>query len=105
MTSSYSVDGAESIQPNDNFHATLQPQASDRRHSDNPMLDAIQQQQQRDQCNQFAFEDYNTNAFNGLSGVDTAANTIDGFPFEGFNIEDLWNWMLYYDDSFSIDGV
>ncbi|KAL4924826.1 uncharacterized protein BDV17DRAFT_300794 [Aspergillus undulatus] len=27
------------------------------------------------------------------------------YPFEGFNVEDLWNWMLYFDSPKSTDAI
>lgn len=44
--------------------------------------------------------DNSTNAFLDLPGPDTTdlPNGLDEmYPFEGFNVEDLWNWMLYFD--------
>ncbi|KAI9035854.1 uncharacterized protein KD926_002836 [Aspergillus affinis] len=34
-------------------------------------------------------------------------NPVDGgvFPFEGYNVEDLWNWMLYFDSPKGLDAA
>ncbi|KAL4946589.1 hypothetical protein BDV06DRAFT_233166 [Aspergillus oleicola] len=38
------------------------------------------------------------------SGIDDMAAVFDEvYPFEGFNVEDLWNWMLYFDSPKSTD--
>ena len=59
-------------------------------------------QQQQIQRNQSSVQDYELNGL--LTGLpDPAVNAVDGFPFEGFNVEDLWDWMLYYDDPLSMD--
>ncbi|KAL4863073.1 hypothetical protein BDV12DRAFT_206826 [Aspergillus spectabilis] len=36
---------------------------------------------------------------NGISGANPSdiPGNVEVFPFEGFNVEDLWNWMLYFD--------
>jgi hypothetical protein len=50
--------------------------------------------------------DNNTNSFLDLPGPDTGdlPNGLDEmYPFEGFNVEDLWNWMLYFDSPPSAD--
>jgi hypothetical protein len=36
-------------------------------------------------------------AVSGASTRDIPGSIEEVFPFEGFNVEDLWNWMLYFD--------
>lgn len=51
--------------------------------------------------------DSSANGFlDGLPGSDTAdlpSGLDEMYPFEGFNVEDLWNWMLYFDSPRSTD--
>ncbi|KAL4916441.1 hypothetical protein BDW62DRAFT_218772 [Aspergillus aurantiobrunneus] len=53
--------------------------------------------------------DNTTSGFlDGLSGPGPAdlPNGLDEvYPFEGFNVEDLWNWMLYFDSPRSTDVI
>ncbi|KAL6235032.1 hypothetical protein BDW75DRAFT_251153 [Aspergillus navahoensis] len=40
------------------------------------------------------------NAFLDIPGPhpgDTSGGLDEAFPFDGFNVEELWNWMLYFD--------
>ncbi|KAL4862692.1 hypothetical protein BDV12DRAFT_207052 [Aspergillus spectabilis] len=36
---------------------------------------------------------------------DIPANLEEALPFEGFNVEDLWNWMLYFDSPRGPEGI
>lgn len=42
-----------------------------------------------------------------LATLGDCPNPVDGavFPFEGYNVEDLWNWMLYFDSPGVLDGL
>ncbi|KAL4735951.1 hypothetical protein BDV11DRAFT_173366 [Aspergillus similis] len=43
---------------------------------------------------------HNENAFLDLPGPrmgNQSSGFAEAFPFEGFNVEELWNWMLYFD--------
>ncbi|PLB44130.1 hypothetical protein P170DRAFT_416548 [Aspergillus steynii IBT 23096] len=49
----------------------------------------------------------NGSSMDQFAALGDCPNPVDGavFPFEGYNVEDLWNWMLYFDSPAGLDGV